>query len=53
MTVIAACQLGLTVGEVEANRAAAATAVEQAAGDGAELVVLPASVVVSTEAARV
>jgi len=41
VTVIAACQLGLTVGEVEANRAAAAAAVEQAASDGAELVVLP------------
>ena len=41
MTVIAACQLGLTVGEVEANRAAAAAAVEQAAAEGAELVVLP------------
>jgi len=41
MTVIAACQLGLAVGEVEANRAAAAAAVEQAAVEGAELVVLP------------
>ena len=41
MTVIAACQLALTVGEVEANRAAAAAAVEQAADEGAELVVLP------------
>jgi predicted amidohydrolase len=41
MTVVAACQLGLTVGEVEANRAAAAAAVGRAAGHGAELVVLP------------
>jgi len=41
MTVVAACQLGLTVGEVEANRAAAAAAVVRAAGHGAELVVLP------------
>ena len=41
MTVIAACQLGLAVGEVAANRAAAAAAVEQAAAEGAELVVLP------------
>jgi predicted amidohydrolase len=41
MTLIAACQLGLAVGEVEANRAAAAAAVERAAGHGAELVVLP------------
>jgi 5-aminopentanamidase len=41
VTVIAACQLGLAVGEVEANRAAAAAAVEQAADGGAELVVLP------------
>jgi predicted amidohydrolase len=41
MTVIAACQLGLAVGEVEANRAAAAAAIAEAAGHGAELVVLP------------
>jgi predicted amidohydrolase len=41
VTVIAACQLGLAVGEAEANRAAAAAAVEQAAAAGAELVVLP------------
>jgi predicted amidohydrolase len=41
VTVVAACQLGLTVGEVEANRAAAAAAVARAAGRGAELVVLP------------
>jgi len=41
MTVIAACQLGLAVGEVEANRAAAAAAVAEAARHGAGLVVLP------------
>src|SRR5215472_8189212 len=41
MTVIAVCQLGLAVGEVESNRAAAAAAVVEAAGHGAELVVLP------------
>jgi predicted amidohydrolase len=41
MTVIAACQLGLAVGEVEANRAAAAAAVAESARHGAELVVLP------------
>jgi len=41
MTVIAACQLGLTVGEVESNRAAAAAAIAESAGHGAELVVLP------------
>ena len=41
MIVVAACQLGLAVGEVESNRAAAANAVMEAAGQGAELVVLP------------
>jgi predicted amidohydrolase len=41
MTVIAACQLGLAVGEVESNRAAAAAAIAESAGHGAELVVLP------------
>ena len=41
MSVVAACQLGLAVGEVESNRAAAAAAVAESAGDGAELVVLP------------
>jgi predicted amidohydrolase len=41
MTVVAACQLGLAVGEGGANRAAAAAAIAAAAGHGAELVVLP------------
>jgi predicted amidohydrolase len=41
MTVIAVCQLGLAVGETGANRAAAAAAIEEAAGRGAGLVVLP------------
>ena len=41
MTVVAACQLGLAVGEADANRAAAAAAIAAAAGRGAELVVLP------------
>jgi len=41
MSVVAACQLGLAVGEVESNRAAAAAAVAESAGRGAELVVLP------------
>jgi predicted amidohydrolase len=41
MTLVAVCQLGLTVGEAEANRAAAAAAIGEAAGRGAELVVLP------------
>jgi predicted amidohydrolase len=41
MTVVAACQLGLAVGEVESNRAAAAAAIAESAGHGAELVVLP------------
>jgi 5-aminopentanamidase len=41
MTVIAACQLALSVGDVAANRTAAAAAVAQAAGQGADLVVLP------------
>jgi predicted amidohydrolase len=41
VTVIAVCQLGLAVGEVEANRAAAAAAIAESASHGAELVVLP------------
>ena len=41
MTVIAACQLALAIGDVAANRAAAAAAVEEAARAGAGLVVLP------------
>ena len=41
MTLVAACQLGLAVGETEANRSAAAAAIGEAAGRGAELVVLP------------
>ena len=41
MSVVAACQLGLAVGEVESNRSAAAAAVAESAGHGAELVVLP------------
>jgi predicted amidohydrolase len=41
MTVIAVCQLALSVGDVPANRAAAAAAVAEAAQQGAELVVLP------------
>ena len=41
MTVVAVCQLGLAVGEVESNRAAAAAAIAESASHGAELVVLP------------
>src|SRR5215469_18266721 len=41
MTVIAVCQLALSVGDVAANRAAAASAVAEAAEHGADLVVLP------------
>jgi 5-aminopentanamidase len=41
MTVIAACQLALSVGDVAANRAAAAAAVAEAAEHRADLVVLP------------
>src|SRR4051812_48673022 len=41
MTLIAACQLALAVGESEANRAAARAAVLGAAEAGARLVVLP------------
>ena len=41
MTRIAACQLALAVGRVDANREAARTAIAQAAADGARLVVLP------------
>ena len=41
MTVIAVCQLALSVADVAANRAAAAAAVAEAAEHGADLVVLP------------
>jgi predicted amidohydrolase len=41
VTVVAVCQLGLAVGEVESNRAAAAAAIAESASHGAELVVLP------------
>jgi predicted amidohydrolase len=41
MTVVAVCQLGLTVGDPDGNRAAAAAAVAEAAERGAGLVVLP------------
>jgi 5-aminopentanamidase len=41
VTRVAVCQLGLAVGEVEANRAAARGAIEEAAELGARLVVLP------------
>jgi predicted amidohydrolase len=41
MTVIAACQLPLTIGDLASNHAAAVAAVEQAAARKAELVVLP------------
>jgi len=41
MTLVAACQIGLAVGEVAANRAAAAAVIGEAARRGAELVVLP------------
>ena len=41
MTVIAACQLSLAVGDPDGNLAAAAAAVAQAAAAGAEVVVLP------------
>ena len=41
MTVIAVCQLALSVGDVARNRAAAAAAVAEAAEHGADLVVLP------------
>jgi 5-aminopentanamidase len=39
--IVAVAQLGIAVGEVDANRAAAAAAVAEAAALGAELVVLP------------
>jgi predicted amidohydrolase len=39
--VVACCQLSLRVGEVEANRARAAAAIEDAAARGARVVVLP------------
>lgn len=38
---VACCQLSLAVGAVRANRAAGRAAIERAAGDGAEVVVLP------------
>jgi 5-aminopentanamidase len=41
MTVVAACQLALSVGDLAGNRATAAAAVAEAAGQGADLVVLP------------
>jgi predicted amidohydrolase len=41
MTVVAACQLAPTLGDLPANRERTATAVEEAASLGAELVVLP------------
>ena len=41
MTVVAVCQVALSVGELAANRAAAADAVTAAAEGGARLVVLP------------
>lgn len=56
MTVIAACQLALAIGDPEANRAAAAAAVEQAADSSAEIVLTPGDApppVVSLPAGRV
>ena len=41
MTVVAACQLDLRIGEVDGNRQAAVDAIGAAAGDGAQIVVLP------------
>ena len=41
MTIVAACQLGLAVGDLDGNLAMAAGAVEAAAGAGAGLAVLP------------
>jgi predicted amidohydrolase len=41
VTRVAVCQLSLSVGAVEANRATARGAIEEAARDGARLVVLP------------
>jgi predicted amidohydrolase len=41
VTVLAVCQLALCVGDLDANRAAAAAAVEQAASQNASLVILP------------
>ena len=38
---VAACQVSLRIGEIEANRAASAAAVAQAAAAGARIVVLP------------
>jgi len=41
MTVVAACQLGPRIGELDANRDRAASAIAEAVGLGAEVVVLP------------
>jgi predicted amidohydrolase len=41
MTVVAACQLGPRLGELDANRDRAASAIAEAVGLGAEVVVLP------------
>lgn len=41
MTIVAACQLRLAVGQVASNRAGARGAIEKAAAAGAELIVLP------------
>lgn len=38
---VASCQLGVRVGELEANRAVASAAIAQAAGRGVQVVVLP------------
>jgi len=40
-TRVACCQVPLHIGDTDGNRVAARTAIEQAAGDGAQLVVLP------------
>ena len=40
-TVVACCQLGLQVGDLEGKRARADAAIEQAAAEGAAIVVLP------------
>jgi len=41
VTVVAACQLALAIGDIAGNAAHAAGAIGQAAADGAELIVLP------------
>ena len=41
MTVVAVCQLRLAVGDLDGNRAAAASAVAEAVASGAGLIVLP------------